>query len=148
MHSLSATPSDEIKPMKGWIQRLLSAQKRRADRLESPQVAAYFWDGGAPRAHSIRDISESGMYLVTEERWYPRTLVMMTLQDEDWPLENGARESITVQTMVVRSGDDGVGLAFVPPEDANSRRGKGVLANGADRATLQRFIRRLRQKQS
>jgi hypothetical protein len=148
MYSVSSEQTTQMPPLKGWMKRLLSAHKRRADRIESPSLAAYFWDGGVPKAHVIRDISESGMYLVTTERWYPRTLIMMTIQDADWRPGTDARESITVQTVVVRADDDGVGLAFVPPDDPSSRTGRGVLANGADRATLLEFIRQHRTNQA
>jgi hypothetical protein len=139
MYPLSAETSDDSKPAKNWIQRLLSGQQRRAERLRLPPLVAYYWDGSAPIAHRIGDISESGIYLLTHERWYPRTLVMLTLDSSD-----DSEESIIVQAMVIRSDNDGVGLAFVPPEIYNSHRGQHLSANGADKATLHRYLRRLR----
>jgi hypothetical protein len=49
---------------------------------------------------------------VTEERWYPGTLVLMTLQIMDG-VEESEERSITVHSRAVRWGNDGVGLQFV-----------------------------------
>ena len=60
-----------------------SAQSSREAEISAEGgagLAAYYWTGAAPAAHNIKDISSSGLYVVTEERWYPGTLVMMTLQ--------------------------------------------------------------------
>ncbi len=72
-------------------------------------------------AHGIRDISSSGLYVVTEERWYPGTLVLMTLQRNDLG-EEIAERSIAVQSRAVRWGPDGVGLQFVLPDEQDRRR--------------------------
>ena len=68
------------------------------------------------RLHMVyRDISPSGLYLLTEGRWYPGTMVMLTLQ-KNGEIVAGSEQSIAVEAKVIRSGDDGVGLAFVLPE--------------------------------
>jgi hypothetical protein len=140
MYSVSAETSAGLKPARTWIQRLLSGKRWRAHRQRRPPLTAFSWNGAAPAKHCIRDISESGLYLLTSERWYPRTLIMMTLQRED-ASEIASRKSITVQAMVIRSDSDGVAFAFVPPEVYNLRRGHQPFATGADRATLQEFLR-------
>jgi PilZ domain len=152
VQSLSLEASIDTDQVKTWIQKLkagqhwlcgqANAKKWRAERLPGPRLVAYFWNGGNPVAHSIRDISESGLYLETKERWYPQTLVMITLQSEE-PGAEESEQSIVVQSKVVRSDSDGVGLAFVPADIDKSRQKQGSLPNGADRATLVTFIRRL-----
>jgi hypothetical protein len=127
---------------KSLFERFKSKERRRADRLPVPGLAAYYWDGGKPRPHEIRDISSTGLYLVTEERWYPRTLVRMTLQRTD-AAEDGKERSITVESMVVRWGTDGVGLVFIPPEMSEFRNGDSQLANGADKKTLEKFLQEI-----
>jgi hypothetical protein len=79
-------------------------------------LSAYYWNGGTPNAHNIRDVSSSGLYLLTEDRWYPGTLILMTLQDLD-DTKNGSKPVISVKVRAVRWGDDGVGLQFVLAED-------------------------------
>jgi hypothetical protein len=125
--------------LKGILGKLFSRERRKADRKPSPELAAFYWTGAAPVEHGIRDISSTGLYLVTEERWYPGTLVMMTLQKREMNGESTER-SISVQSKAVRWGEDGVGLEFVLPDGKDRRRGQNLLEDGADRKSLERFL--------
>jgi len=69
-----------MKALKRLFGKVFSRDRRTAERLPAADLSAYYWTGAAPAHHGIRDISSTGFYLVTEERWYPGTLVMMTLQ--------------------------------------------------------------------
>jgi len=68
-------------------------------------------DRAAPQARNIKDISSTGLYLVTEERWYPGTLVLMTLQRTDLGDET-SEKSISVHSRAVRWGNDGLGFSL------------------------------------
>ena len=125
--------------LKGLFERIFSRERRQADRLGAPGLAAYFWNGAAPLEHRIRDISSTGLFLVTEERWYPGTLVMMRLQIKI-ESEGLADRSISVQSKAVRWGSDGVGLEFVLPDMKDRRRGQNLLQDGVDRRALERFL--------
>jgi hypothetical protein len=127
------------KPPKSWLDRFWSPDPRRAPREPSPRLAAYYWTGAAPQAHNVRDISSTGLYVVTEERWYPGTLVLMTLQRTDDGEELSER-SIAVMSRAVRWGEDGVGLQFILPKAQDPRRGDGV-----DRKTLEKFLQGLKR---
>ena len=94
--------------------------------------------------HDIKDISSKGLYLVTEERWYPGTLVLMTLQKEDGE-EEGDERSISVYSRAVRCSDDGVGLQFVLSYTGDSRMGMDLLVDKVDKKELDRFLQRLRK---
>ena len=128
-----------MKSLKSLLEQLLSKDRRKAERQPSPKLAAFYWNGGSPAQHGIRDISSTGLFLVTEERWYPGTLVVMTLQKKD-QAEDSPERSISVQSKAVRWGSDGVGLEFVLPDLRDPRRGQNVLAEGADRKSLERFL--------
>jgi hypothetical protein len=65
--------------------------------------------------NGIRDISSTGLYLLTEKYWPLGTMVMLTLQRTDEVDEN-SKHSITVQLRVTRWETDGIGLVFVQPE--------------------------------
>jgi hypothetical protein len=119
--------------------KIFSRERRRANRKSSPQLAAFFWTGAAPVEHGIRDISSTGLFLVTEERWYPGTVVMMTLQKKGEPIDSPNR-SIAVQSRAVRWGEDGVGLQFVLPAANERKRGKNLLEEGVDRRALEKFL--------
>jgi hypothetical protein len=127
-----------------WLERWWSPDPRKAPREAAPGVAAYYWNGAAPEPHGIRDISSSGLYVVTEERWYPGTLVLMILQRTD-DGEELAERSIAVLTRAVRWGQDGVGLQFVLAEDKNGKQaGNGPLV-GTDRKEFDRFLQQLKK---
>jgi uncharacterized membrane protein (UPF0127 family) len=139
-----------VKPPKNWLERWWSPDPRkapdlrRAPREPFPGLAAYYWTGAAPKAHSIRDISASGLYVVTEERWYPGTLILMTLQETDGGQESVER-SISVHSRAVRWGYDGVGLQFILQNTPAARNGLNQIVNGADQKELKQFLDRLRK---
>lgn len=124
---------------RGWLERWWSPDPRKAPREDAPGIAAYYWTGGPPEAHPIRDISSTGLYVVTEERWYPGTLVLMTLQITEAGEEVSER-TICVHSRAVRWGKDGVGLQFVLQKDA----GDPSMA-AADKKALDRFLQRLKK---
>jgi hypothetical protein len=108
-----------VKPPRSWLDRwdrwfsLDPRDQRKSPRKSTVGLVAYFWTGGPPLAHSVRDISATGLYVVSEERWYPGTLVRMTLGTADNG-EQSASSAVTVLARVVRHGNDGIGLEFVP----------------------------------
>jgi hypothetical protein len=122
-----------IKPQRNWLDRWFSldpADKRKSPRKPAPGLFAFFWTGGPPLAHSIRDISATGLYVVSEERWYPGTLVRMTLATAESG-EQSETNSVTVLARAVRDGNDGVGLEFVRPrrlDEGTARLLRGVTA--------------------
>jgi hypothetical protein len=145
-HEMSLVQPGEntSRPPRSWLERWWSPDPRRAPRETLPGLAAYYWNGAAPQAHGIRDISSSGLYLVTEERWYPGTLVLMTLQRTDGGEEIEER-SIAVQSRAVRWGNDGVGLKFVMRDAPEIKRAQPVLNEGADKKALERFLQGLKK---
>jgi hypothetical protein len=122
--STQPTPQIQESPpkKKNWLERFLSAEpndKRTALRESIPGLSAFFFTGGVPVPHGIRDISETGVYVLTDERWYPGTVVRITLTDQREPT---AERSFTVNAMVTRWGNDGVGLHFIFQDKKASRR--------------------------
>jgi hypothetical protein len=106
-------PWKKDEPRRTWLQRLLlgdNPDPRRFARKATPELVAYFFTGGTPMQHPVRDISNSGLYIVTHERWFHGTIVQMTLSESH--RRQGA-QSISLFAKVVRSGRDGVGLRFV-----------------------------------
>jgi hypothetical protein len=133
-----------VRPPKTWLERWWSPDPRKAPREPADGLAAYYWTGGPTDAHPIRDVSATGLYVVTEERWYPGTLVLMTLQIMDG-VEETRERAITVHSRAVRWGNDGVGLQFVVAknQDARAQTEPGVQA--ADRKELDCFLHRLKK---
>jgi len=103
----------------GRIKRWLlqeSEEPRRATRSREPEIVVYYWDGSAPEGRRLRDISESGAYIYTTERWYPGTIVRIILQG--WQMAaredgtTGPAASTCIPARVVRHGTDGVAVEF------------------------------------
>lgn len=135
-----------MKPIKDWLKSLTSNDPRSAARRKSPPLVAYFWDGGCPVAHPVKNISPTGFYLETTERWLMGTLVMMTLQRtvSDSSLSNC---TIIVMSKVVRHGEDGVGFAFVLLDPPDSLRELGPVSQPADRKSLDKFLHLINSEQ-
>jgi uncharacterized membrane protein (UPF0127 family) len=127
-----------IDPFRNWFKRWWSPDARKAPRQPAPRLSAYYWNGSTPNAHNVRDVSSTGLYLLTEDRWYPGTLILMTLQDTDG-VENGGKPVISVKVRAVRWGDDGVGLQFVLSEDPLGDE----TVREANKRRLQRFLERI-----
>jgi uncharacterized membrane protein (UPF0127 family) len=103
---------DEIPSPKTWAPLGLSRDRRAAYRKRWPRLIAYNSEGEELAVHGIRDISATGLYLMTEERWPLGAEVKMSLQRTDG-LDDHSMNPITVQLRVSRWGTDGVGLEFL-----------------------------------
>jgi hypothetical protein len=115
---------------------------RRTNRRPVPGLVAHFFTGGAPHAHEVRDVSPTGLYVVTTERWYPGTVIRMTITKPDLSLSPSDR-SITIQARSVRWGNDGVGLEFVVSPPAKGKRSQESALDPIDGEQLHRFLKRL-----
>src|SRR3569833_3359888 len=95
-----------------------TGQGRRAERRNSPALAAYHWKGPYPRPNSIRDISSTGAFLLTQERWEPGEVISLTLQRSEPPEKEN---SFPVQAKAVRWDDQGVTKTNKLPAGADLR---------------------------
>jgi hypothetical protein len=118
------------------------ADPRRTNRQPVPGLVAHFFTGGAPHAHEVRDVSATGLYVVTTERWYPGTVIRMTITKPDLGLSPSER-SITVHARSVRWGNDGVGLEFVVSPPSKGKRTQESALDPIDGEQLNRFLKRL-----
>ena len=139
------------KSSKNWLQRFLSPDPpdpRKTKREALSWLAVYFFTGGNPVAQGIRDISVTGLYAITTERWYLGTVVRLTLIDRQQPTPD---RSFTVNAKVVRSGEDGVGFQFIFENEKPINAGKaavGGLVACVNRMQIEEFLRRVRSSTS
>jgi hypothetical protein len=131
----------DVRPPRGWLERWWSPDPRKAPRDQAPGLAAYYWTGGRAEPQQVKDISATGLYVVTEERWYPGTLILMTLQITALGPEMQER-TICVHSRAVRYGKDGVGLQFVLQNNADPSMA------AADKKALDRFLQKLRKSKT
>jgi methyl coenzyme M reductase gamma subunit len=92
--------------------------------------------------HPIRDISSSGLYVVTKDRWYLGTLIRMTLTITD-PARQGSEKSISVHAKAVRYGEDGVGLQFVLATSRDRKKERDPMVDWLDKVDMDRFLRQV-----
>lgn len=122
---------------RNWLEWLWPQERRASARAPSLPLQAFYWDGAAPTPRAIRDISVDGMYLITEQRWYPNTLVALTVTRKDQQPDDPLH-SIRVTGRVVRLGFDGVGFAFMYPPQ--KRRHGGTAMQTVDRKAMVEFL--------
>ena len=120
------------KVLKDLLNQVLIPHRKRADRRPVPDFCAYYSDGTTRRSCNIKNVSSTGVYLYTEERWLPGTHVHLTIQRQG-PFEEDSKRRVTFKSRVVRWGEDGVGLSFVLPEDIDFDLWDAVIKNAAGR---------------
>jgi hypothetical protein len=116
--------------------------RRSSPRVDNPPLAAYHWAMDVQQGLKVANISASGMYLLTDERWTDGVIVSLTLQRTD--MAKGSAESwIAVDFVVTRWCEDGIAGAFIPSRPGLSDAVVGRAKNCADKKELQRFVTRL-----
>ena len=119
--------SETIAAAFGKLEKFLVPEADRAERRVVDQFAAYRWNGSALAQDMVRDISASGLYLETTDRWQPGTILAITMQREGL-MDPDPTRRISTQARVIRCGPDGVGLAFLwAKDDPESRRWENLL---------------------
>jgi hypothetical protein len=108
-----------MRSLRSWFEKTFpqaeSDHQRRAERRTVEGLEAIHWTGSSPGLDIVRNISATGMYLVTRERWpegevNPIRLVYPELKDDS------PENQVTLETRTARWGEDGMGLTFVLPE--------------------------------
>jgi hypothetical protein len=144
---LSTNPSEEELPsrtvrfLRWFFPKVAPSDRRRGERMPEPGLVAYYWTGGSPNSYPVGNVSSSGLYLVTEERWLPGTRIVMTLQ-RNGPAAVKADDVCRVESKVVRWGDDGVGCEFVESGFFDMNNGEVIEGLKFDREALERFLLR------
>ena len=91
------TGRSALKKMAQWLLQE-DKEPRHATRSSSPELVVHYWDGSAPEGRQLRDISESGAYIYTPERWYLGTIVRIILQGyQTRTRPDGAPEAIAAR---------------------------------------------------
>ncbi len=92
------------------------AKLRTGPRIPEPGVVVYYWDGATPSGHQLRDISLTGAYLYTSERWFPGTVVRLLIQLAESDRADSGKQppgSLSLQARVAWHGPDGMALEFL-----------------------------------
>lgn len=116
--------------------------QRRAVRYTTPGLVAYYWTGGAPHSYHVGDMSATGLFLLTKERWAPGTLIQMTLQQQDGK-QHAAENSICVLSEVVRWSENGAGFNFILTDYENVLNYGIMPGEAIDRKAVERFLKNI-----
>jgi uncharacterized membrane protein (UPF0127 family) len=96
---------------------LASFRDRRVSKRVSLPLQAHYWNGGTPRAYQVKNVSPMDAYIVTPDRWYPGTLLLLTFQYDtgraDAPPGLDPQTTVTLGAKLARIGPDGVGVSFL-----------------------------------
>jgi len=128
------------------VQIFVGVEQPRAERQTASGLAASYGLDPALTPAGIKNISATGIYLVTEKRLRTGELVTLTLEEEGQP-ENSSELQISVHARVARQGEDGIGLSFVLPPGLDINLW-GVLVRNivvlSDQAQIAQMFRTLR----
>jgi hypothetical protein len=132
-------PSFVVRLLRCLFRIPTSADRRKRERLPAPGLAAYYWTGGEPKAYQLGNVSQSGLYLLTDERWRPGTRIVMTLQKGSGD-EVGSEKISQVESKVVRWGEDGVGCEFVQSGFVDLNTGEIAKDRKFDQEAFAKFL--------
>lgn len=122
-----------------------SAQGRRAERRNSPDLTAYHWKGSIPYQENVRDISSTGAFLLTDRRWEPGEIISLSLQRSGPPEREN---SFPIRAKAVRWDDHGVAVSFVLPPEADLRLWQSPLKSASEQNEPEDILREFRVAQA
>lgn len=97
--------------MHSRLRRLRQCDERPVSNPVSIATLACFAEGGKLAVHSVRELSDRGLFLVTDHRWPIGAEVRMSLQ----PSGPAHQPPVTVPMRVTQWAADGLGLEFAGP---------------------------------
>jgi hypothetical protein len=118
-----------LKTFGNWkhvIRKLGYPESPRAERRIPPGIAARYSSGAETKLGHIRNISTSGIFLETADRWPIGKVIQLTLQREN-PAESPSDLEIDLQVRIVVHGQDGVGATFLLPEGLDPQLWEAVV---------------------
>jgi hypothetical protein len=125
-----------------WLYPAVYETDRRIGiRIPIPDLVAYDVSSGMPRAFEVNNVSSSGLFLITEERWPAGSLVSLSMQREG-PHESHIDHQVQFDAETVRWGANGVGLAFVLPAGMDLRLWEGQTTRAGTRRTSPEYVLR------
>ena len=87
------------------------SERRKDQRMDAKGLTVSYSAGPEQKSVRIGNISPTGLYLVTEERWTPGTSILLTLGEKS-VFDSSLRSQVKLWTKCVRADENGAGLAF------------------------------------
>jgi len=118
-------------------------ERRSIIRLLVQGLIAYTGDGEKKKPYEVRDVSPTGLYLRTQERWNPGDVVSLVLQRKDSTEEQRERH-VTVKLKAIRCDEGGVGFSWLWPDGVEFEPWRRVHTKRSDETDADFFMRELR----
>ncbi|HET7101161.1 MAG TPA: hypothetical protein VFJ52_08435, partial [Terriglobia bacterium] len=99
--------------------------RRMALRKPMPGLVAYKWGDRSAGSYEVENLSASGLYLATRERWPLGTVVSLELERAG-DTDKRPKQRAAIEAGTVRWGPQGLGLLFVMPNDYDIRLWEGL----------------------
>ena len=101
--------------LRAWVRRL--SGRKESGNVQIPLVA-FFWNGSVPKRYEVRKVTLDSAYVVTDDKWYPGTILTMTFQYDPYylqvaPINGNGKASLRMRAKIVDFGHDGVGVRFI-----------------------------------
>jgi hypothetical protein len=132
--------SRQENPLMKRFMRWLVPDRRVANRHTMPPVIAYLGLAQTSKEYKIGDISVAGFYMITEERWIPKSGFPVTLERTD---DAAQGRTLTAYCTVVRTGLDGVAFSFLEPPEEDHFAGEARAIARIDLTKLAHFLKGL-----
>jgi hypothetical protein len=113
IHSRLETGPKKLSLIRHLMRALGFAERRKDKRVRTHGLRAFYSVGSEQVETRIKDISPTGIFLDTDQRWMPGTVVPLTLEQKSL-LSKSSRSQVKLWARSVRLSENGVGLTFVP----------------------------------
>ncbi|MGO9324270.1 MAG: hypothetical protein ACLP07_06905 [Terracidiphilus sp.] len=100
------------------LQRFGEPEQPRAERWPATGLSALYGIDSATKPAGIKDVSATGVYLLTDERFPANQTVALILRLDSEQADNSELQ-ISIKTRAAWQGEDGVALEFVLPPGMN-----------------------------
>jgi hypothetical protein len=94
-------------------------ERRTNARISASGLEVIYRLANEDRRHNIKDIGDTGIYVITEDRWLPGTEVSLTLESKT-PVGSQSGRSVQLKVRTVRQDEDGVAFTFVQNQTETS----------------------------
>lgn len=118
-------------------------ERRTSPRRPTPGLVAYTPEPESPHMFEVGNISSSGIYLFTDEKWNPGDSLTFLLQ-RSGPPEQSVDRRYELRAGAVRRGEDGVGFSFILPAGESMNLWEDAPLRDAFEAEPDSVVRELR----
>lgn len=129
--------------LRSWLRKSSAGYRNRAERRPSPSLAVYHWEGSTPKENTVGNISASGAFLLTNQRWDPGETLSLTLQRKGPPARI-PEHRFSLQAKAVRRDRHGVAVSFVMPQEADLRLWQNPLQTPEEQSEPENILREFR----